>query len=71
MGRASKKTIDNRLRQRRFFEKHREEINKKRRKLYAARKKESKCPRCGKKLRSTKSILCKVCLEKARENNNR
>jgi hypothetical protein len=61
----------NRLRQQRFLENHRDEVNKKRRKKYAARKKEGRCPRCGKKLRSKKSILCKDCLGRARDYNQR
>ena len=67
-------TIDeresNRLRQRRFQEKHRDEINAKRRERYAARKESGRCPRCGKKLRSLKRTLCKDCLEKARYYNS-
>jgi hypothetical protein len=62
----------NRLRQQRFLEKHRDEINVKRRERYAERKEGGKCPRCGKKLlKSSKSTLCKDCLEKAREYNQR
>ena len=57
----------NRLRQQRFLERHRDEINEKRREKYAARKDSGRCPRCGKKLRSFKRTLCKNCLEKARE----
>ena len=63
-------TIDeresNRLRQKRFQENHRDEINEKRREKYAERKTNGRCPRCGKKLRSLKHALCKVCLERAR-----
>ena len=59
----------NRLRQQRFLEIHREEINEKRRERYAERKDSGRCPRCGKKLRSKKFTLCKICLEKAREYN--
>jgi len=59
----------NRLRQQRFLENHREEINEKRREKYAERKDSGRCPRCGKKLRSLKRTLCKNCLEKAREYN--
>ena len=59
----------NRQRQQRFLEKHRDEINEKRRERYAARKEGGRCPRCGKKLRSLKHTLCKNCLEKAREYN--
>ena len=61
----------NRLRQQRFLEKHRDEINEKRREKYAARKEGGLCPRCGKKLRSAKRALCKNCLEKARDYNQR
>jgi len=61
----------NRLRQQRFLERHREEINEKRREKYAMRKDGGRCPRCGKKLRSQKFSLCKSCLEKARDYNQR
>ena len=61
----------NRLRQQRFLENHRDEINEKRRERYAARKEGGQCPRCGKKLRSGKFTLCKNCLEKARDYNQR
>ena len=56
----------NRLRQQRFLENHRDEINEKRRERYAARKESGRCPRCGRKLRSLKRTLCKDCLEKAK-----
>jgi uncharacterized protein with PIN domain len=56
----------NRLRQQRFQERHRDEINEKRRERYAQRKESGRCPRCGKKLRSLKHTLCKDCLERAR-----
>ena len=59
----------NRLRQQRFLERHRDEINEKRRERYADRKESGRCPRCGKKLRSLKFTLCKNCLEKAKEYN--
>jgi hypothetical protein len=61
----------NRLRQQRFLENHRDAVNAKRRKKYAARKKEGRCPRCGRKLRSKKTLLCKNCLEKAKDYNQR
>ena len=61
----------NRLRQQRFLENHRDEINEKRRARYAARKESGRCPRCGKKLRSQKFTLCKNCLETARDYNQR
>ena len=56
----------NRLRQQRFLERHRDEINEKRREKYAERKDSGRCPRCAKKLRSNKRVLCKDCLEMAR-----
>ena len=56
----------NRLRQQRFLENHRDEVNAKRREKYAERKDGGRCPRCGKKLRSLKFVLCKDCLEMAR-----
>ena len=61
----------NRLRQQRFLERHRDEINEKRRERYALRKDDGRCPRCGKKLRSAKRTLCKMCLERARDYNQR
>jgi tRNA(Ile2) C34 agmatinyltransferase TiaS len=61
----------NRLRQQRFLENHRDEINEKRRERYAERKESGRCPRCGKKLRSQKRTLCKDCLEQARVYNQR
>jgi len=71
----AKATLDaresNRLRQQRFLENHRDEINEKRRDRYAERKDSGCCPRCGKKLRSAKFTLCKDCLEKARDYNQR
>ncbi|GHV42742.1 hypothetical protein AGMMS49546_22430 [Spirochaetia bacterium] len=63
----------NRIRQRRFLEKHKDEVNEKRRERYAERKEDNRCPRCGKKVRSKNYILCKNCLSKAKEysqNNN-
>jgi hypothetical protein len=56
----------NRLRQQRFQENHRDEINEKRREKYAERKRNGRCPRSGNKLRSSKHILCKDCLERAK-----
>ncbi|MDR1904920.1 MAG: hypothetical protein LBQ88_21890 [Treponema sp.] len=59
----------NRIRQQRFLEKHKDEVNKKRREKYAERKEKNKCPRCGKKVRAKNHILCKNCLSKAKEYN--
>ena len=61
----------NRERQQRYLENHREEVNEYRRCRYAELKEEGKCPRCGKKLRSHKLLLCKDCLERARSYNAR
>ena len=61
----------NRLRQQLFLDRHRDEVNEKRRERYAQRKEEGRCPRCNRKLRSLKRILCKNCLEMAREYNQR
>ena len=67
---AAKKIKDeresNRLRQQRFLERHRDEINEKRRERYAERKESGRCPRCGVKQKSSKRTLCKDCLEMAR-----
>jgi flagellar biosynthesis/type III secretory pathway protein FliH len=67
---AAKKIKDeresNRLRQQRFLERHRDEINEKRRERYAERKESGRCPRCGVKRKSSKRTLCKDCLEMAR-----
>ena len=72
---TEKKILDqreaNRLRQQRFLEKNRSEINEKRRERYALRKGESRCPRCNKKQKSPKNVLCKDCLDKARDYNQR
>ena len=65
------KRESNRLRQQRFLERNREEVNEKRRERYAERKDSGRCPRCNKKLRSGKKTLCKDCLEKAREYNQK
>jgi hypothetical protein len=69
MAKTSKKSIReaNRIRQQRFLEKHKDEVNQKRRERYAERKEENRCPRCGKRVRSKKYILCKNCLIKAKE----
>jgi hypothetical protein len=65
---VEEKRIANRMRQRKFLEEHREEVNAKRRERYEERKEERKCPRCGKTLRKTYTkIMCKECLEISRE----
>jgi hypothetical protein len=50
----------NRLRQQKFLEQHRDEVNAKRRKEYKLRKKAGLCPRCKRKVPKGR-ILCKKC----------
>ena len=57
-----KARADNRLRQQRYRELHREELNEKRRERYTERKEKNLCPRCGGKVKKG-VILCADCLE--------
>jgi hypothetical protein len=57
-----KARADNRLRQQRYREIHREEINEKRRERYAERKTKNLCPRCGGKVKKGYT-LCADCCE--------
>jgi hypothetical protein len=57
-----KARADNRLRQQRYRELHREEINEKRRERYEERKKKNLCPRCGGKVKKGYT-LCADCCE--------
>jgi len=52
----------NRLRQRKFLELHREEVNSKRREKYHERISRGKCPRCGGKTKKGRT-LCADCCE--------
>jgi len=53
---------NNRLRQRRFLETHKEEVNAKRRERYHDRLSHGKCPRCGGRVKKGRT-LCPVCCE--------
>ena len=52
----------NRLRQRKFLELHKDEINEKRREKYHERLDSGKCPRCGGKIKKGRT-LCADCCE--------
>jgi len=53
---------NNRLRQRRFLETHKEEVNAKRRERYHDRLSHGKCPRCGGRVKKGRT-LCPDCCE--------
>jgi len=53
---------NNRLRQRKFLELHKDEVNDKRREKYHARIKSGKCPRCGGRVKKGHT-LCTACCE--------
>jgi hypothetical protein len=57
-----KTRADNRLRQQRYRELHRDEINEKRRERYEERKSKNRCPRCGGKVKKGYT-LCTDCCE--------
>ena len=51
-----------------YYSQYSEEANKKRTSLYAERKANHQCPRCGKRLRKNYTkIQCPECLEKQRK----
>jgi endogenous inhibitor of DNA gyrase (YacG/DUF329 family) len=52
----------NRLRQRKYLEVHKDEVNEKRREKYHERISLGKCPRCGKKVKKGRT-LCTACCE--------
>jgi hypothetical protein len=52
----------NRLRQRKFLEQHKDEVNEKRRQRYHDRVSTGKCPRCGGRVKKG-HILCTNCSE--------
>ena len=56
----AKARADNRLRQQRYRELHRDEINEKRRERYEQRKTNNRCPRCGGKVKKGYT-LCEDC----------
>ena len=53
---------NNRLRQRRFLELHKEEVNARRRERYHERLSHGKCPRCGGRVKKGRT-LCPDCCE--------
>jgi predicted nucleic acid-binding Zn ribbon protein len=53
---------NNRLRQRRFLELHKEEVNTRRRERYHERLSHGKCPRCGGRVKKGRT-LCPECCE--------
>jgi endogenous inhibitor of DNA gyrase (YacG/DUF329 family) len=53
---------NNRLRQRRFLELHKEEVNAKRRERYHDRLEHGKCPRCGGRVKKGRT-LCPDCCD--------
>ena len=53
---------NNRLRQRRFLETHKEEVNARRRERYQERLTLGKCPRCGGRVKKGRT-LCADCCE--------
>ena len=52
---------NNRLRQRRFLELHKDEVNNKRREKYHERQSLGKCPRCGGRTRKGRTLCTKCC----------
>jgi hypothetical protein len=56
----AKARADNRLRQQKYRELHRDEINEKRRERYEQRKTNNRCPRCGGKVKKGYT-LCEDC----------
>jgi adenine-specific DNA methylase len=53
---------NNRLRQRKFLERHKDEVNQKRRDKYHERLDRGKCPRCGGRVKKGRT-LCADCCE--------
>ena len=52
---------NNRLRQRKFLESHKDEVNEKRREKYHERINLGKCPRCGGRTRKGRTLCTKCC----------
>ncbi|MCL2879913.1 MAG: hypothetical protein FWF29_06695 [Treponema sp.] len=57
----AKTRADNRMRQQRYRELHRDEINEKRRERYEERKENSRCPRCGGKVKKGYTLCADCC----------
>ena len=60
--REAKARENNRLRQRRYLELHKDEVNEKRRERYQERLSLGKCPRCGGRTKKNRT-LCTDCCE--------
>ena len=52
---------NNRLRQRKYLELHKEEVNTKRREKYQERISLGKCPRCGGRVKKGRTLCAKCC----------
>jgi len=52
---------NNRLRQRKFLELHKDEVNSKRREKYHERISRGKCPRCGGKVKKGRTLCADCC----------
>ena len=52
---------NNRLRQRRYLELHKDEVNAKRREKYHERINRGKCPRCGSKTKKDRTLCTQCC----------
>jgi endogenous inhibitor of DNA gyrase (YacG/DUF329 family) len=51
----------NRLRQRKYLEQHKDEVNEKRRERYHERLGRGKCPRCGGKVKKGRTLCAECC----------
>jgi hypothetical protein len=51
----------NRLRQRKYLELHKDEVNDKRRERYHERLSRSRCPRCGGKVKKGRTLCAECC----------
>ena len=52
---------NNRLRQRKFLELHKDEVNERRREKYHERISSGKCPRCGGRTKKDRTLCTKCC----------
>ena len=52
---------NNRLRQRRYLELHKDEVNEKRRERYQERISLGKCPRCGGRTKKSRTLCTQCC----------
>ena len=59
--REAKARENNRLRQKKYLEQHKDEVNEKRRERYQERLSLGKCPRCGGRAKKTRTLCTKCC----------